>query len=107
MLAKAWDAFVAEWGATMLVPNTRAQVPFQIAHVEPHDRRRIDCAHAALVNSKKLLQQPPPNLFPGEQHHDLVPPLDDLYGAVIDDGANVRSMATDTLRYHRLAAESR
>jgi hypothetical protein len=38
MLAKAWDAFVAEWGATMLVPNTRAQVPFPIAHVEPHDR---------------------------------------------------------------------
>jgi hypothetical protein len=33
--------------------------------------------------------------------------LDDLYGAVVDDGANVCSMATDTLRYHRLAAESR
>ena len=57
----------------MLATPTRERAPFQIAHVGPHDRRRIAHVRVALAESRKLLQQAPPNLFLGEQHRDLVP----------------------------------
>jgi hypothetical protein len=52
---------------------------------------------SALRWPQKLLQQPPPNLFLGEQHHDLIPLPDELE----------QHRATESQKYHRLAAECR
>jgi hypothetical protein len=52
---------------------------------------------SALRWPQELLQQPPPNLFLGEQHHDLIPLPDELE----------QHRATESQKYHRLAAECR
>ena len=79
----------------MLAPLTRERAPFQIAHVGPRDRRRIAHVHVVLAESRKLLQQAPPNLFLGEQHHDLIP---------LPNETEVHG-TTEAQKYHRLAAE--
>lgn len=82
----------------MLVPGRQARAPFQIAHVGPHDRRRITHMRAALVNFQILLQQPPPTVFLGVQHRDLVP---------LQSETQQQRRAAGAREYHRLAAECR